>query len=92
MIVVKIFVWYFAVIFCYARNIFLWKGQLGILLVVLVFSSSIISVIHYMCVHDKHLGSFKKILTISFEIFITAINNIFRYHKFRCVSLWTRNY
>ena len=27
-----------------------------------------------MCVHDKHLGNFKKILTISFEIFITAIN------------------
>ena len=27
MIVIKIVVWYVAVVFCYARNIFLWKGK-----------------------------------------------------------------
>ena len=79
MIVVKVFVWYFAVIFCYARNIFLWKGQLGILLVVLVFSS-VISIKDYMRVYDN--------------TFTTAVNNAFRYGKtteFQYVSLWTRN-
>jgi len=26
MIIIKVFIWYVAVVFCYARNIFLWRG------------------------------------------------------------------